>query len=138
MHEYALADAVVAAVAATATEERLSRVLTVDVRVGALQSIRRTTFEEALQAVLPTGDARFRDAALTVTIVPAAFRCRPCGTDFEPDLAGQADEHATEAIHFVPELAHAYLRCPSCGSPDFDIVEGRGVALGRIEGERDE
>ena len=138
MHEFALADAVVEAVVTTATDERLTRVLSVDVRVGALQSIRQSTFEQALASVQPTADPRLADAVFTVTIEPARMRCRPCDTEYEPDLAGQADAHATEAIHFVPELAHSYLRCPRCGSPDFDIVAGRGVALGRIEGERDE
>lgn len=68
---------------------------------------------------------------------PATLRCRPCCAEHEPDLAADVDANATEAIHFVPELAHAYLRCPQCGSPDFTIVAGRGVTVGRIEGERD-
>ncbi|MFO1077406.1 MAG: hydrogenase/urease maturation nickel metallochaperone HypA [Planctomycetota bacterium] len=138
MHEYALADAVVAAVRATADAERLQRVLSVEVRIGALQSIRRATFEQALAAVRPADDPRLAATAFAIAMVPARLRCRPCGHDHAPDLAAEADEHATEAIHFVPELAHSYLRCPRCQSPDFDIVEGRGVTVGRIEGERDE
>jgi len=138
MHEYALADAVVAAVTATAEQERLSRVLEFEVRIGALQSIEQETFAKSLEAVLPAADARLRGAAFKVTMVPAAFRCRPCGTEFTPDVAAEADADAQEAIHFVPELAHSFLRCPNCQSPDFDIVAGRGVELGPIAGERDE
>jgi hydrogenase nickel incorporation protein HypA/HybF len=46
------------------------------------------------------------------------------------------DEDETEAIHFMPEIAHIYIRCPQCKSPDFDIIQGRGVQVGVIEGER--
>ena len=41
-------------------------------------------------------------------------------------------------IHFVPELAHAYLRCPDCSSADFEVLGGRGVSIDAIEGERDD
>ena len=40
-----------------------------------------------------------------------------------------------EAIHFIPELAHAFLECPSCQSPDFELLQGRGVSIGAIEGD---
>lgn len=136
MHEYALADAVVAAVLATAAKERLDRVTSVDVRIGALQSIDRDTFAQALQTVRPAGDPRLAATRFDLATEPAVLQCRPCGTRHEPDLA-TATGDATEAIHFVPELAHAYLRCPKCSSPDFAIVAGRGVTVGRIEGERD-
>ncbi|MCA8968136.1 MAG: hydrogenase maturation nickel metallochaperone HypA [Planctomycetes bacterium] len=137
MHEYALADAVIAAVRETARSQRMSRVLQVEVRIGQLQSIRPATFENALTAVRPASDALVSSTEFSVVTVPVRLRCRPCNREYAPDLDTEADEHATEAIHFVPELAHAYLRCPHCDSPDFDIVDGRGVTLGRIEGEID-
>jgi Zn finger protein HypA/HybF involved in hydrogenase expression len=42
-----------------------------------------------------------------------------------------------EAIHFIPELSHAFVRCPECGSPDFIILAGRGITLERVEGRCD-
>ena len=41
----------------------------------------------------------------------------------------------SESIHFVPELAHAFLRCPDCDGADFEVVAGRGVVLQELEGE---
>lgn len=137
MHEYALADAVVRTVLATATAEHLTRVVAVDVRIGALQQIDRETFAAALTAVQPQDEPRLVGVRFELTTVPASFRCRPCGRSYEPDVAAAVDAHAGEAIHFVPELAHAWLRCPDCDSPDFDIVAGRGVTVASIEGERD-
>ena len=43
-------------------------------------------------------------------------------------------EDVREAIHFVPEIAHTYIKCPKCGSPDFEVVQGRGVWLESIKG----
>jgi hydrogenase nickel incorporation protein HypA/HybF len=41
-----------------------------------------------------------------------------------------------EAIHFIPEVAFVHARCPKCGSPDFEILKGRGVSIASIKGER--
>jgi hydrogenase nickel incorporation protein HypA/HybF len=35
-------------------------------------------------------------------------------------------------------MAHVYLKCAKCGSPDFEVIKGRGVWLSTIKGERDE
>lgn len=86
----------------------------------------------------PPDDARFAAVEFALSLVPVRCRCRPCGAEYGPEVGAEADAHGAEAIHFVPELAHSYLRCPRCQSPDFDILEGRGVTIGRIEGERDE
>ena len=42
-------------------------------------------------------------------------------------------EETREAIHFLPEAAHAFVRCPSCGSPDFAVSKGRGVSIKSID-----
>jgi hydrogenase nickel incorporation protein HypA/HybF len=47
-------------------------------------------------------------------------------------------EETSEAVHFVPEMAHVYLKCPKCGSPDFEIAEGRGVWLASIKGRKND
>ena len=65
----------------------------------------------------------------------AIFRCRVWGKawDFgETELS--EDEY--EAVHFAPEVAHAYIRCPSCKSPDFEVIQGRGVLIQTIKGKR--
>jgi hydrogenase nickel incorporation protein HypA/HybF len=102
--------------------------------VGELQSIQRDTFVFALQQTR-TADPRLADAAMEVEIVPATFRCRACEREFTLADTAERDAEAKEAIHFVPELAHAFMRCPSCASPDFDVARGRGVSIAAIEGE---
>ena len=136
MHEFALADAVVRAAVKTADDEELQKVDHVQVRVGELQSIKKETFDFALKESRPADDPRLEETTFEVVIVPAAFRCRVCDHAFVLADCGERDPDAAEAIHFVPELAHAFMRCPSCGSPDFEVTEGRGVEIGTIQGER--
>ena len=50
------------------------------------------------------------------------------------DLLAELNEEAREAVHFVPEIAHTFMKCPRCGSPDFEIVTGRGIWIESIKG----
>jgi len=60
-----------------------------------------------------------------------------CGHQWSySDSTKRLDEEEAEFIHFIPEVAHAYLRCPKCKSPDFEITKGRGVWVSSIKGSR--
>ncbi|MCK4582169.1 hydrogenase maturation nickel metallochaperone HypA, partial [Candidatus Bathyarchaeota archaeon] len=61
------------------------------------------------------------------------FKCRNCGNEWDFTSEGMTED-VSEAIHFVPEMAHVYIRCNECGSPDFEVAEGRGVWLATIKG----
>ncbi len=135
MHEFALAESVVRATLQTAESEGMTAVTRVVVQVGELQQIKKDVFEFALKQV-HSDDPRLADTVLVVEIVPARFSCRVCEHGFTLAETGEHDADAKEAIHFVPELAHAFMRCPACGSPDFEVAEGRGVGIASIEGER--
>ena len=135
MHEFALAESVVRAVIQTAEAEGLTAVTRVAVQVGELQSIKQDVFEFALEQVR-TDDPRLANTVMEVEIVPARLRCRDCEHVFTLAETGERDATAKEAIHFVPELAHAFMRCPSCASPDFEVVDGRGVGITTIEGDK--
>jgi hydrogenase nickel incorporation protein HypA/HybF len=135
MHELALAEAVVSAALEVADREGLSEIARIDVRIGELQQIRKETFEFALTEVMPDVEPRLASTEIRIEVEPARFRCRPCGRAFSLNteaLPGGADQ--AQAIHFIPELAHAFLRCPGCRSPDFEVVGGRGVSIAAMEG----
>ncbi len=136
MHEFALAEAVVRAALETADRNGLGRLTRIVVRIGELQSIEREVFEFALREVIPVSEPRVAAARIDLERESARFRCRPCGREFGlADAEGPADEDESEAIHFIPELAHAFVHCPGCGSPDFEVTAGRGVLLRLLEGE---
>lgn len=135
MHELALAEAVVAAALDAAEREGLASLEGIGVRVGELQRITRDVFEFALREVLPAGEPRLAGTRITLEVEPARLRCRACARAFAlAEAAGAPTPDELEAIHFVPELAHGFLRCPACGSPDFQVLAGRGVSIAWIRG----
>ena len=134
MHEFALAEAVVRTALQTADAEGMTAVRRVAVQVGELQSIKKDVFEFALKQT-GSDDPRLAETAMEVEIIPASFECRACGHRFTLAETAERDATAKEAIHFVPELAHAFMKCPACESPDFEVADGRGVAIAEIEGD---
>ncbi|MHC4548882.1 MAG: hydrogenase nickel incorporation protein HypA [Planctomycetota bacterium] len=136
MHEFALAEAVLTSALDAAEKEKLSRITAIRVRIGELQRIKQDIFEFALKEVMPASEPRLAETEITLEIEPARFRCRACERRFALADVGEQGADEAEAIHFIPELAHAFLRCPDCRSPDFEVAEGRGVVIESIEGER--
>jgi hydrogenase nickel incorporation protein HypA/HybF len=134
MHEWALAEAVIAAASQIAEKEGLKEVTEVKIKVGELQQIELDILEFALSQLKPS---KFKHTKFSIEVAKAELKCRVCGYKwfFKKE---KMDENAAEAIHFVPEIAHAYIKCPKCGSPDFEILQGRGVWLESIKGVKQE
>jgi len=132
MHEWALAEAVISTVSQIAEKEGLEKVAEVEIKVGELQQIELDILEFALSQLktLKLKNAKFR-----IKTVKAELKCRVCGQKwiFRKE---KMNEEIAEAIHFVPEIAHTYIKCPKCGSPDFEILKGRGIWLESVRGLR--
>lgn len=134
MHEWALAEAVVATAKKAAHEKNLRRITEITIKLGELQQIEREIFEFALGQILSQEDPLVRGARVVLEAEHARFRCRGCSFEWALVSANISPEIA-EAIHFIPEIAHTYIRCPRCHSPDFEIMKGRGVWLDSLKGE---
>jgi hydrogenase nickel incorporation protein HypA/HybF len=132
MHEWALAEAVIAATVDIATKEKLKQVTEVTVKIGELQQVERRIFVFALRQLKPP---EFDETRFRITKGRTKLKCRACGNQWSFQKNKLNDETA-EAIHFVPEVAHTYIKCAHCGSPDFEIVEGRGVWIENVRGAR--
>jgi len=130
MHEWALAEAVISTASQLAEKEGLKEITEVKIRVGELQQLELDIFEFALSQLKTD---KFKNTKFNIETVRAKLKCRVCGHQwlFRKD---ELKEDVREAIHFVPEIAHAYIKCPKCGSPDFEVVQGRGVWLESIKG----
>jgi hydrogenase nickel incorporation protein HypA/HybF len=132
MHEWALAEGVICTVSSIAEEQGLQDVTEVTVKIGELQQVDYEIFKFALdqqRTPMMTG------AKFNLKAAPATLMCRVCGEKWKfktKDL----EKEISEAIHFLPEMAHVYLKCPKCGSPDFEIAEGRGVWLASVKGRK--
>jgi hydrogenase nickel incorporation protein HypA/HybF len=130
MHEWALAEAVVSAASEVAEKEGLMEISEVKIRLGELQQVEQEILEFALSQLKT---AKLKNAMFKIEKVKAKLKCRSCGAQwvFSKERLSEA---TIEAIHFLPEVAHTYIKCPKCGSPDFEILEGRGVWLESIRG----
>jgi hydrogenase nickel incorporation protein HypA/HybF len=132
MHEWALAEAVVSAASSLAEKEGLKKVTAINLKLGELQQVDLDIFKFALSQLV---SGKLKDAKVHIKKTRAMLKCRACGHQW-PFNKTRLDESAKEAIHFIPEIAHAYLRCPVCGSPDFEVEQGRGVWIESMKGEK--
>lgn len=132
MHEWALAEAVIKAASEIAEKEHLTQVTEVNIKIGELQQVEREILRFALQQLKP---ANFKNTRFHITKAKTTLKCRNCGNTWTFQKQ-QLDANTKEAIHFIPEVAHTYVKCPRCGSPDFEITAGRGIWLQNIKGTR--
>jgi len=127
MHEWALAEAVIEATSSALGGKDPTCLRGVTVRLGELQAIDHEVFSFAVQTLLQ--ERPFRAATCTLETEPAEFRCAACERVWRLADSPGLGEETREAIHFLPEAAHAFVRCPSCGSPDYRVTAGRGVRI---------
>lgn len=132
MHEWALAEGVISTATRFAEENGLTEVTEVVVMVGELQQVEHEVLQFAFEQLKTP---LFKNAEFVLKTQPARFKCRNCGHGWSFKAEGMTEE-VSEAIHFVPEMAHVYIKCRQCGSPDFEVTEGRGVWLATIKGVR--
>lgn len=134
MHEWALAESVIKTAVEHAAAEKLKKLKETGIVFGELQAIDKDIFIFALEELRKQFPAA-RACKFKITNEPAAFRCKACSHEFPlKGLKKTRDE--AELIHFVPEMAHTFMKCPKCGSPDFEIARGRGVSINYIKGDR--
>ncbi len=134
MHEWALAEGVVQTANRIAEEQGLNEIVEITIKIGELQQVEHEILEFAMEQLRTP---KMKNAKFTLESVPGRLKCRICDEEwvFSPH---DMEEDVSEAIHFIPEVAHVYVSCPTCGSPDFQVLEGRGVILASIRGVKDD
>jgi hydrogenase nickel incorporation protein HypA/HybF len=136
MHEWALAESVICTITDEIKRNKLSRISRVTVKLGELQQIDVDIFKFALENVLATYEPTVNKECIVLETEPSTLKCNVCENEWSfGENIKKMQEDEAEAIHFIPEIAHTYMRCPACGSPDFSIKKGRGVWIESIEGE---
>ncbi len=128
MHEAAIALAVVR------EAEKIAKTLNakpklVEVVVGELQSIDLEVLGEYIRMNL---SETLPGVEYKITTEPPVLRCEQCGYEWRLDM-NTLDPDLKEAIHFLPEALHAYVKCPMCGSRDLTVVRGREIRV-RVHG----
>jgi len=137
MHEWALAESVIETVIKEAEKEGLTKITDVAVKIGELQNIELDIFKQALDDMAEFCKPPVKIEKISADLDKSIMKCRICSNEWDfGDSSRALRENEAEAIHFIPEISHIYIRCPRCGSPDFEILHGRGVRIEYIEGEK--
>ncbi len=132
MHEWALAEAVIKTALEVMKKEGGKKVVEINIVIGKLQTIDMDAFNFALGELIEGTPAE--SAKINFEYENPVFKCINCGYEWSIEsLDKLLGEDEIEAIHFVPELSHIFIKCPNCNSPDFDVIKGRGVYIKSIK-----
>lgn len=136
MHEWALAEAIISTALEASEKEKFEEITEIDIKMGELQQIEKEIFEFALKELMKERTS-LKKTKINIKIMETVLRCNVCGHKWAfSDIKDELNEEEAEAIHFIPEVAFVHSRCPKCKSPDFEIIEGRGVWIDSIKGLR--
>ena len=136
MHEWALAESILVAAVEASEKEKMKKTTEITIGVGELQQIEQDIFEFALDEIIKD-QPNLKDVKIKIKTLKSSLNCKSCGHTWSfSDMKKKLSEDEGEAIHFLPEVAFVHSRCPNCGSPDFEITEGRGVSITQIKGEK--
>lgn len=136
MHEWALAEGIISAAEAIYKEKDFINITKIKVRIGKLQRAEEKILKRALKDLAESKDF-FKDLKIRIEPETAVLKCRNCGNTWcFSESKDELKEGELEAIHFLPETVHSYLRCPECGSSDYKVKKGRGIWIQYIKGEK--
>lgn len=150
MHEFSIVGDLLAQIERVASENRARRVSRVVVGLGRLAGISRETLEQAFQQLKL--DTVAEPAHLVTEIEEVLLRCEDCRTERRltdtsircphcdcPVLRAEGHRHSplSLAVLACPHCGYALERwtgpCPSCGSHNISVPEGRGILLKSVE-----
>ncbi|MBP7652532.1 hydrogenase nickel incorporation protein HypA [Candidatus Dependentiae bacterium] len=136
MHEWALAESIVETSVREIKKADFSTVKEIKIKVGELAQIDLDSVKFAISNILPEYDIKLSESLFVFENSTAVLCCRVCGAEwnYAESMKKISDENI-ESIHFIPEMVHGFVRCISCGSPDFEVKSGRGLTIDYIEGE---
>lgn len=134
MHEWSLAYGVINSALEHCSKEELKEIR-VQIGIGELQQIEIEIFKTALDELVNA--QKKCKIEYSIREKKAVFKCRKCGNKWSYSKAQkELSEKNSEFIHFIPDFAHSFLKCPSCNSPDFEVLKGRGVSIESIKGKK--
>jgi len=137
MHEWALAESILTAAVEESKKEKIKKITQINIALGELQQIENDIFRFALNEITKEQDKIFKKTKFLIKKEKSILKCKNCENTWSfSDMKKKLSKDEEESIHFIPEVALVHARCPSCGSPDFEITTGRGVSITRIKGEK--
>ena len=136
MHEWALAESILTAAVEESKKEKMKKITEIKIALGELQQIQKDIFRFALDEIIKEQGGIFKNTKIIIKTEKSTLKCKNCQSAWSfSDMKKKLSQDEGESIHFIPEVAFVHTRCPKCGSPDFEIIAGRGVSITQIKGE---
>ena len=142
MHEFSLAHGVIQTLINLVKQNMLKTIDLIEISVGEMSQIDVELLSFWLREL--SKETPIKSAEFKITVERSRYRCRSCGYEWSwEDVKNsvlkelcEEEEECDNPIHFIPELANVFMKCPKCQSPDFEIIGGTGVKILRVVGSR--
>ena len=115
MHELSIAHNVVEIVSKAVKTDDLSRVLKIQMKIGAMAGVVPESLEFSFRAI--TAGTSLANTQLSIEYIPFCIRCENCGV--------------------ITEMESGIIECPQCGSISTQIISGQELLVTEIEIEDD-
>jgi len=116
MHEMGITQSILAASIDAATNAGMTRITEIRISVGDLTETVDFALEFAFEALTP--ETMAEGAVLVIDRLPAKSRCNECGLEYEHD--------------------RFQMLCPTCGSMNVELLQGRELSIDSIEADNGE
>ncbi len=141
MHEWTLAEAIVESLNSFVEQNGRKKVLEVEILYGEMMELDTDILSYAIEELVK--GTVLEGAKFSLKEEKALFKCNACGATWDFEIAHRMLSHefgileepsgARESpLHFIPDLAQALLKCPRCGSRDFEAISGKGIRVARM------
>ena len=121
MHETAIVEALLSSIGSLIEEKGFKSFKKITIYVGELQSLDREVIRD--NVIMSLSSLGINVGDVIVEEEKAIFECSRCG--FKWGLSDVSFESVRELVHFLPESVYNYIRCPKCGSRDYEVRAGR-------------
>jgi len=115
VHELRIAQEIIAIVGNEIRQRRLVNATEIGLRLGPLSGVDSEALSFSFKAAV--ADSSLEQAELVITHVPVKATCRDCGKDVD--------------------IQDFFFFCPSCESPDVDVIEGDELEVSYIIADED-
>ena len=112
------------------------RVTKVKVKVGELSLVDPIALKNSFEAYAL--GSPLQGATLEVEVVPSKFRCKRCGHEWSFKELYPSLKTNLPILHLYPHLLSEILKCPRCGSPEVEILEGEEFVIESFEYQRED
>ena len=142
MHEWALAESIIAAALEAAEKEKLKTITEIKINIGELQQIEQDIFEFALGEIKKTQNDRLKQVNITIKTEKSTLKCKNCehswsfddikkkllwkrenrATAYDDDDEGWYDENESDLAMYEIEYIEGLISAKNVAEEDVELA----------------